>query len=169
MDDELAAFCSAQYPRLVGSLSLYCGDRDVAEELAQEALLRAMQRWPSVRRKRSPAAWTHRVALNLVHSRYRRRQAERRAIARSSGDRAEHEPPDQAAGLAVRGAVAALPRRQRACLVWRYYLGWSVAEVAEALGVSSAAVSSLTYRALEALRAELGTPAPASERIPHER
>ena len=37
MDRELAGVCRAEHPRLVGALSLYCGDRDVGEERAQEA------------------------------------------------------------------------------------------------------------------------------------
>lgn len=40
----LAEFCRREHPRLVGALSLYCGDSDVAEELAQEALIRAADR-----------------------------------------------------------------------------------------------------------------------------
>ncbi|MDP9225719.1 MAG: hypothetical protein M3P18_18135 [Actinomycetota bacterium] len=37
-DENLAIFCQAEYPRLVGMLSLYCGDSAVAEDLAQEAV-----------------------------------------------------------------------------------------------------------------------------------
>jgi predicted RNA polymerase sigma factor len=39
-DDALVAFCRHEHPRLVGTLSLYCGDADLAEELAQEVLCR---------------------------------------------------------------------------------------------------------------------------------
>jgi DNA-directed RNA polymerase specialized sigma24 family protein len=38
-DADLAAFCRAEWPRLVGSMSLYLGRRDQAEDLAQEALI----------------------------------------------------------------------------------------------------------------------------------
>jgi DNA-directed RNA polymerase specialized sigma24 family protein len=37
-ESEFAAFCIKEHPRLVGALSLYCGDRVLAEELAQDAL-----------------------------------------------------------------------------------------------------------------------------------
>jgi RNA polymerase sigma-70 factor (ECF subfamily) len=40
-ESEFAAFCAEEHPRLVGALSLYCGDRAVAEELAQDALSRS--------------------------------------------------------------------------------------------------------------------------------
>jgi len=39
-DVELATFCDLEWPRLVGSLTLYTGDRDLAEELTQEAPIR---------------------------------------------------------------------------------------------------------------------------------
>lgn len=47
--EDLAAFCEREYPRLVGTLSLYCGDVLLAEELAQEALARACSRWGACR------------------------------------------------------------------------------------------------------------------------
>ena len=81
---ELIAFCEREYPRLVGSLGLYCGDRHVAEDIAHEALVRVARDWGRVRSMRSPQAWTHRVAINLANSHYRRRQAEPRANERSS-------------------------------------------------------------------------------------
>lgn len=78
----LAAFCRREYPRLVGALSLYCGDADVAEELAQEALIRAADRWPHVGQMDAPGAWVYRVGMNLCGSWFRRKRAERRANAR---------------------------------------------------------------------------------------
>ena len=55
-----SAFCDRVSGRLVGSLTLYGGDRHVAEELAQEALARAWERWSTVSRLDSPEAWTFR-------------------------------------------------------------------------------------------------------------
>ncbi|HZP15125.1 MAG TPA: sigma factor, partial [Nocardioides sp.] len=75
---ELTGFCRETWPRLVGALSLMTGDRHVAEELAQEALVRVCERWDEVRAMESPLGWTHRVAFNLASSHFRRRSAERR-------------------------------------------------------------------------------------------
>jgi len=59
----------------------------VAEEIAQEALARAWERWDVVSLMSSPDGWTYRVAFNLAKSHYRRRQAEKRAMDRlESGD-----------------------------------------------------------------------------------
>src|SRR5688500_2782768 len=82
---DLTHFCQTQYPRLVGTLALFCGDRLVAEELAQEALARACAQWDRVSTMTAPAGWTHRVAINLANSRFRRLAAERRARERVEG------------------------------------------------------------------------------------
>jgi len=82
VDEELVAFCEAQRPRLVGFLGLYCGDAQVAEELAHDAIAKTCQRWRHVRGMVAPDAWVYRVALNLAASHFRRIAAERRARAR---------------------------------------------------------------------------------------
>lgn len=114
---DLTAFCEREYPRLVGALDLYCGDRAVAEEVAQEALLRACRDWPKVSAMGSPGGWTHRVAVNLATSHFRRRQAERRATDRlAARPELEDGAADPADVLAVRAAIARLPDTSR---------GWS--------------------------------------------
>ncbi|MGH3440680.1 MAG: SigE family RNA polymerase sigma factor [Nitriliruptorales bacterium] len=150
---DFEAFAREQHGRLVGSLTLYCGDRWVAEELAQDALIRARERWSQVCGMQAPGAWLHRVAMNLANSHFRRRGAERRAYRRSgaNGDGAVTDP-DAAEALAIRRAVAALPDSQRAALVFRYFLDLSVAETAEAMGMRPGSVKSATHRAIAALR-----------------
>lgn len=153
--DELAAFCRREHPRLVGALSLYCGEPHLAEELAADALVKAIDRWPHVRGMTAPGAWVHRVAINLANSRFRRRSAERRATARLTGDERDHPlAPDDA--LAVRRAVAALPERQRRCVVLRFFLDYQLVDVAAELDISTQAAAALSYRALCRLRDELG-------------
>lgn len=147
---EPSAFCRELHPRLVGALALHCGDRDVAAELAQETLARVWERWSTVERHEAPEAWAFRVAFNLAASRYRRRAAERRAHARL-GVTSVHEP-DTADAIAVRAAVAALPPRQRAALVLRYFADLSVERTAEVLGCRPGTVKSLTSQAIASLR-----------------
>jgi RNA polymerase sigma-70 factor (ECF subfamily) len=151
-DDEPAAFCRAIRDRLVGSLTLYCGDRAVAEELAQEALVRLWERWDRVSAMASPEAWTYRTAFNLASSWGRRRSAERRANRRSLRITTT-QVDDPAMVETVRSAVAALPQRQRAIVVCRFYLTMTVAETAEALGCAEGTVKSATHQALANLRA----------------
>jgi RNA polymerase sigma factor (sigma-70 family) len=154
VDEELAAFCQAEYRRLVGTLSLYCRDQHLAEELAQDVLLRVIDRWSRVRRLDCPSAWAHRVAINLANSHLRRRLAERRALRRLSGrSPATQQDADTPTALAVRAAVSGLPRRERAVVVLRFFADFPVRDVAELLAMPEGTVKTLTARALAALRA----------------
>ena len=154
MDDELAEFCRAEHRRLVGALSLYCGDRHLAEELAQDAIVRVIDNWNHVQRLQSPSAWAHRVAINLANSYLRRRFAERRATRRlQSRPRADHDPPDTPTAITVRAAVAALPKRERAVVVLRFFADFSVRDVSQLLAMPEGTVKTLSARALNALRA----------------
>lgn len=162
-DAALAEFCRREHPRLVGALSLYCGDPAVAEELAQEALIRAADRWPQVGQMAAPGAWLHRVAMNLCRSWFRRKRAERRANARVAGERAMPLLASDCDAVVIREEVARLPPRQRQAVVLRYYLDLSVQDTADALGLSPTAASSLTHRAISRLREQM-LPAPEEAR-----
>ena len=77
--EDQEQFVKRMWPRLVGSMTLITGDRAAAEDLAQEALIRACSTWSSVSAAASADAWTFRVAFNLANSRWRRKGAEGRA------------------------------------------------------------------------------------------
>jgi RNA polymerase sigma factor (sigma-70 family) len=151
--EEFSAFCAELHPRLVGALSLYCGERGVAEELAQEALALAYRDWSKVRQLHDRAGWVFRVGFNLCNSYFRRRVAERRANARarqtSNAIVPAAEPEDS---VAIRRSVARLPRRQRAAVVLRFLADYSIAETARVMDCPEATVKTLTRRGLAALR-----------------
>jgi RNA polymerase sigma-70 factor (sigma-E family) len=153
---ECEEFVRAQYPRLVGGLTLHCGDPALAEEMAQEALSRVWDHWDQVRDHPSPQAWAWRVALNLTTSWFRRRAAERRAAQRVGAPPEEAPVSDTADRLAVRDAVRLLPPRQRAVLVLRFYDDLSVAEAATAMRCAPGTIKSLTHHAITSLRDRLG-------------
>ncbi len=139
--------------RLVGALAHHCGNADLAEEFAQEALARAFQRWDEVREMRSPLGWCYRVGVNLAASWFRRRQAEHRARARSHPSHGGvHRDPDTADALAVREAMSALTSRQRQAVLCRWFLDLSVAETAEVMDSTPIAIRTLTHRAVARLR-----------------
>ena len=149
--DDLGEFCRAEWPRLVRALTLYTSEADLAEELAQEALLRVCEHWPRVRDSDSPSAWAHRVAFNLAKSQFRRRRIQRRHR------RAHVSTPDTveqefAGRLALRQAVLALPEMQRRVLALRYFADLSVRETADLLGCPKNTVKTHTRRAIETLR-----------------
>jgi RNA polymerase sigma factor (sigma-70 family) len=154
--DEAAALCARLHPRVYGSLFLYCGERDVAEELTQETLLRVWQHWPAVSAMDSPERWALRVAFNLVKSVFRRRRVAQRILAVQHLGVAHSQDPADA--LAMRVAVAGLPPRQRAALVLRYFDDLSVAETARVLGCADGTVKALTSQAVANLRDRFGLP-----------
>ena len=152
-DGDFSLFYNAQYRRLMGSLVLYTGDRELAMDLAQEAMARAYRDWRKVAYLASPSAWLHRVAFNLANSAFRRRLVEWRSSARTDAwEATTHRDADTGVAVSVRAAVAALPKRQKTALVLRYYADMPVAEAAEAMGCAEGTVRALTSQALDALR-----------------
>ena len=142
-------------PRLVGALTIRLGDRAAAEDVAHEALARAVADWDRVAAMASPTGWVFRVAFNLAASRWRRLRVRRRVEAEM--DRSE--PAIHlltAETLAVREALSRLSERQIQVIVLRFYAGFDVAEVASMLGVSASTVTTQTARALRRMRADLG-------------
>jgi RNA polymerase sigma factor (sigma-70 family) len=148
---ELSAFCRREWPRLVGTLSLYTGDGDLAQELAQETLARVCRDWRTVSRLAAPGAWAHQVALNLARSQFRRRAVARRLDPRAAApDRVD--APDVASAVAIRDALRRLPDRQRMAIVLRYFADLSVADTATAMRCPPGTVKTLTREAIIGLR-----------------
>lgn len=122
------------------------GDRQDAEDMAQEALARAHLRWRRLEDR--PEAWVVTVTTNLSIDRLRRRR-----IPPMSGtapvalvDVHLAERMDLARGL------RRLSRRQREVVVLRYLADWSELDVAGALGCSAGSVKVHASRGLAALR-----------------
>jgi RNA polymerase sigma factor (sigma-70 family) len=151
VSDELGDFCRAEWPRLVRSLTLYTGEADLAEELAQDALVRVCEHWTRVRDADSPSAWAHRVAFNLAKSQFRRRAAQRRAR-RLQSSLPDTEERELAGDVALRQAVLALPRAQRSALALRYFADLSVREAASLIGCPENTLKTHTRRAIQSLR-----------------
>lgn len=164
---DLISFCTAHHGRIVGLLSLYCGDAAVAEELAQDALARVCRDWRKVRRMDYPEAWASRVAINLANSHFRRRAAEKRARDRLAARPEETTTPDTATALSVRQAVAALSPRQRTALLLHYFCDLPFARVAELMGAPEPTVKSLARRGIARLRSPeyLGNPEEAPNAV----
>jgi RNA polymerase sigma-70 factor (ECF subfamily) len=152
-DQDLIAFCRAEHARLIGLLTLHVRDVHVAEELAQDTLVRLCEHWPRVREMERPRAWLATVATNLARSAMRRRAAEQRAATRHGvlPDAIPHT--DTAMAMAVRDAVAGLPERQRTAIAYRYFAGMSTAETAQAMRVAEGTIRALAAQGVANLRA----------------
>lgn len=157
LDDVIIReFLATAYPRIVAAVTMVAGDRATAEDAVQEALARAWERSSRGETIDSLPAWVARVALNLSKSRLRSLRVESRARERLA--RPKSHDLDTAERLAIDGALARLPRRQREVTVLRYYLGMNVAETASTLRVSEGTVKTSLHRARTALAAALGEP-----------
>src|SRR5262245_27294120 len=126
-----------------------------AEDVAQEAFLKAWTAPGQIRDARAIGAWLSRVATNLALDRLRRRRPE------LSPELPEVADPGAAADRDLRralleaevsAALAALPDRQRAALVLVHFEGLGNLDAAETLGVSVEAVESLLARARRSLK-----------------
>jgi RNA polymerase sigma-70 factor (sigma-E family) len=124
------------------------GDRQDAEDIAQEACTRAYLRWRGLE---NPAAWITRVVTNLAFDRHRRRRAAANYAQRAQA--ADVVPVDP--HLDLYQALALLPRRQRDVVALRYLADFSEAQTAAVLGCSPGTVKSHAARGLRALRDRL--------------
>ena len=162
--DELVRERGAAWLRLAYLLT---GDRHLAEDLLQTALVQVYRRWSAVERADQPDAYVRRVLVNTVISWRRRRSWWERPTAsgalpdtaRAPGDAVPAGVGDVADGLAARDALwqllKRLPPRGRAVLVLRFYEDLDDPTIAALLGVAPGTVRATASRALATLRAEL--------------
>jgi RNA polymerase sigma factor (sigma-70 family) len=153
--NAFATFVATHYRRLVGILLLGGDDLGTAEELAQDALVRLYEHRTRLIVQESPWAWVCVVALNLQRSSWRRAGARRRAYRRHGAPSEASDLPDPDDVIAVRAAVAALPRRQHEVVCLRFYADLPVAVVATRLGVAEGTIKALTHQAIASLRRSL--------------
>ena len=133
----------------------------VAEELAQEVFLRVYRARASYVASAKFTTWLFRIALHLALNNLRDARDQRETASLDDLQVADRGPSAeqrlvQAARLAeIRGAIRALPDKQRAAVLMHKYEEMGYAQIAEVLGCSESAVKSLLFRAYETLRARL--------------
>jgi RNA polymerase sigma-70 factor (ECF subfamily) len=141
-DEEFAAFARSVEPRLRRAFFALAGDR--AAEIAADALAYGWEHWPRLRAMHNPAGYLYRVGKNRSRSRRRTHSL----------------PPTHSVGLPemeprLPELLAALPERQRVCVVLVYGFQWTHPEVAGLLGISVSTVRNHLARGLAHLRKEL--------------
>ena len=149
-DAALSAWCRDSWPRLVRAVMPWCDDVGQAEDIAQEALARAVTRFDRTA-EIGPIAWVTTVAMNLARSRLRRLRVERRHAGPAARAVSPGPTPDV---LAVIDALRSLPTRQRAAVALRYLGDLSVDETAQVMGCSSATVKTHVRDAFVTLRVD---------------
>ena len=161
---------------LFGTAVLMTGNRAVAEEQVQEALLSAWRGIKGFRRGNPVKPWLIRILVNAVLSQQRRRAI---PTVELNGNSPELPPADIADPaqtldtlenrLALRRAIAELSPDHRQVVALRFFAGLTVPETARSLGIREGTVKSRLHRALALLRQELEnsgleTPEPSGRR-----
>ena len=130
---------------------LVTGDPAEAEDLVQEAMARAYERWDRVGSMEAPAGYVYRVALNL-HRRRRRRASLQVLLTRPAAPASDPAEIAEAHVEALR-ALATLSPEQREAVVLVEWLGLSAEEAGGVLGIRPASVRGRVHRARQALGA----------------
>ena len=143
---------------LVRMVRLFVDDRNAAEDMVQEAFLRLLDALPRIRQPERAAAYLRSIVLNLARDHNRRGLVSLR----------HRLPADESAASIVDkivlredqqqviDALGSLPRRQRDCLVLKYYTELPVTEIAETLGLSENTVKTHLRRGMSELGKRLG-------------
>lgn len=156
---EFGEFVRAALPGLLRYGHALAGNPHDAADLVQTVLEKVGVRWITVSRKADdPIAYIRKAMANAHVSRWRRTRRESLVA----------EPPDDVPAIPVYAveneplwrALRALPPRQRAVIVLRYYDCLSEAEIAATLGISQGTVKSQTSKAMATLRLRLGQAGP---------
>jgi RNA polymerase sigma-70 factor (ECF subfamily) len=148
--DAFSGFYEDALPRVYGYFLHRCGGSvSAAEDLTQETFLAAVAELKKGRRVEAPVRWIYGIARHKLLDHYRRQERVEHAPVLDPdaelGEIALDEEPHDARDRAV-AALAAVAASQRAALVLCYLDGFSVQEIAAALGKSTAAVHSLLER-----------------------
>jgi len=158
--DAFAGVVDLHKDAVVNYLARLTGDRDRAEDLAQEAFLRLWRSAGSYVEQGYLRAFLFRIATNLVRSEERREKRFRLLLPFLG--RRDHDEPAAPSGLLlqelhrkVAGAVAALPLRYRVPLVLHEIEGWSYVDIARELGCREGTVKSRIHRGRQHLRQKL--------------
>jgi RNA polymerase sigma-70 factor (sigma-E family) len=152
------SYVATRGPALIRFASRLTGSQHRAEDLVQDALAKAYQRWDSIQRKDQPDVYLRRMLVNAARSWWRPRSNRELPVETPLGDRAEDRADDRDVGKesAERDEmwrlIGSLPPRQRAVLVLRYYEDLDDNTIAVILDCSPVTVRTHAMRALDVLR-----------------
>lgn len=153
-DAEFDAFVRGCSTRLLRAAWLLVSDRQAAEDLLQDVLVKVYFAWGRI--ETNPEAYARRALVRQAINRHRYRKRRPESVVRYGVDRAL---PDIADGVALQHSVVAalrdLPPRQRAAVVLRYFEDLPEADAAAVLGCSCGTIRAHASRGLARLRTAL--------------
>jgi RNA polymerase sigma factor (sigma-70 family) len=153
--DQLADLYARTIGRSEALARGLCGDAHLAQDIAQEAFIRAAGRLPFLRDPSAFEAYLRRTVVNMCRTHAKRRATEQRSYARKANEPAMTADPRSADRDELWAAMQRLPYRQRAAIVLRYYEDLSEAQTGQVLRCSDRAINALVSRAMATLRSEL--------------
>lgn len=155
-DEDFTELVHASWASLYRTAYLLLGDAAEAEDLVQTALAKTYASWGKVRDLQAAHGYARTTLINTASSWFRRRSWRNERPTDTLPDTARAQVADPSDRPALVAALRALPPRQRAVVVLRYYDDLSVAATATALGVTEGTVKSQTSEGLAKLRTLLG-------------
>lgn len=155
-DAEFTEYVTAKALWLRKVAYLLCGDWHAADDLVQATVTKLYTNWHRAGRADNVDGYARTTLVNTFLAERRAPWARLTVLRGAQDDVADHQG-DLDAALDLRAALAALPPRQRAAVVLRYFCDLSVEEAARTLGCSTGNVKSQTARGIDALRRLLRT------------
>jgi RNA polymerase sigma-70 factor (sigma-E family) len=159
-DEVVADLFDRHYAPMCRLAYVILGDAALAEEIVMEALLKTFTGWGRLRDVDRVDAYLRRSVVNLCRSKIRRKVIENRVNAtihhRDERRAPDWDPERHETSRLVWKAVVALPERQRACVVLRYFEDLPESQIADILDCSVGTVKSQLSKARTKLEAALG-------------
>lgn len=152
-EDEFDAFYTAAFPRLIGQLSAFTGDHGEAQDVVQEAFVRAWNQRKKFLADGAPEAWIRTVAMRLAVSRWRRAKRWLELVRRTPPPESTPGPDPDRTALVT--ALRQLPKAQRMAIVLHHLCDLSVEQVASETGVPVGTVKARLSRGRAALAKHL--------------
>lgn len=153
----IQALYREQAQRLGRLAFLLTGDSEQAQDLVQEAFTRLFSRWRAVKNANALESYLRRTIVNLAHKTWRKSSNERSYLQRGQSRELDVSAgqPDLETREQLRQLLEALPFRQQAAIVLRYYEDLPEQEIAKALGCPLGTVKSSLSRGLQAMKIQL--------------
>jgi RNA polymerase sigma-70 factor (ECF subfamily) len=152
---DFDSFFRREFRPMVALAAAVAGSAEHAEDIAQEALVRARRHWDRVVAYDKPGTWLRRVTINIALSNRRRIALEAKTRLAWFDHREEPAGPDSLDPALV-GALGLLSPQQRAAVSLHYLEDRSTAEIAELLGCAEATARVHLHRGRQALARTLG-------------
>jgi RNA polymerase sigma-70 factor (ECF subfamily) len=148
----------AHAPRVYGLVYRMCGDRQLADELTQDAFVRAFARLDGFRGESAFGTWLHRIAVTVALNAMRKvRRLHKREVELDDADRVNESdgPTDPHLRARLIQAIEALPDGMRVALIMHDIEGYTHQEIADTLGIAVGTSKSRLFDARTRLRAAL--------------